>query len=116
MKLTPSDAKRITDAVAHAESGTSLEIVVVIRPHSGNYADVALLAGAAASFVALTFVVFTEIEIDPHWVVPICAVAFALVTLAITLLAPTVFTRAARRKRHVDDAAHAEFARARLFS
>ena len=58
----------LTDRVTEAERTTSAEIVVVIRPCSGNYRDVDCLFGAAVAWLALLFIVFTPWPVHAYLV------------------------------------------------
>ena len=51
--LTAEDHKRVSDAVAAAESRTAGEIVTVVADRSGGYSDVAFAWAILASFTAL---------------------------------------------------------------
>ena len=57
--LTAEDHKRVSDAVALAESETSGEIVTVVADRSDGYSDIALAWAVLAAFLALgVFAVF----------------------------------------------------------
>ena len=51
--LTAADHKRVSDAVALAESQTAGEIVTVVADRSDGYSDVMFAWAALASFTAL---------------------------------------------------------------
>ncbi len=50
--------KRVSEAVAEAESHTAAEVVVVVRHSSAAWREVDLAAGAAVSFVVLLVLIF----------------------------------------------------------
>jgi putative membrane protein len=56
----------LTEAVAQAEEHTSAEIVVAVRPWSGNYRDVDYLAGALAAWVGLVGILFVPWTVHAH--------------------------------------------------
>ena len=56
--MTPEDHKRVSDAVAAAESRTAGEIVTVIADRSDGYSDVAFAWAAFAAFTALAVFAF----------------------------------------------------------
>ena len=59
--LTAEDHKRVSDAVALAESETSGEIVTVVADRSDGYSDIALAWAVLAAFLALgVFAAFPE--------------------------------------------------------
>jgi len=110
MKLTEPERTRINEAVQHAESHTSAEIVVVIRGRSGSYDDVTLVGAVLAGLFGLWAVLFLDWEIDPLEVVPAVLIAGILGGLAARLIGPRLVS-SSRRKEQVDDAALASFAR-----
>jgi uncharacterized membrane protein len=63
-------AKRIQEAVARAEGGCDLEIVVRVVPASGGYRDVAAAVGAVVATISLALVLFAPFVVSPWWVLP----------------------------------------------
>ena len=60
--LSPEDHKRVSDAVAAAETRTAGEIVTVVADRSDGYSDVAFAWAALLSFTALTlFAIFPDV-------------------------------------------------------
>jgi putative membrane protein len=68
--LTPEDHKRVSDAVALAESHSSGEIVTVVADRSDGYSDVAFVWAALAAFTALAvFAVWPQLVLGKiEWV------------------------------------------------
>ena len=64
MKFTDADYESITHAVAEAERKSAAELVVVIRPRSGDYRDVDYLFGAFVAWVVLLVILFSPWEIE----------------------------------------------------
>lgn len=54
MILSETEHRRVSDAVARAEAGTSGEIVTILAERSDGYTDVALAWAAAIALIALT--------------------------------------------------------------
>lgn len=109
-----SDVKeRIRAAVAAAESGCELELVVRVVPWSGSYRDVPLLAGAAAGALVLAATLFAPIYVDPIFVLPDVLAGGALVGWMFTRLrgARRLLTTTRRRRAQVEERALAEFHR-----
>ena len=64
--LSPQDHKRVSDAVALAESETAGEIVTVVADRSDGYTDVALAWASLISFTALAlFALFPRAILGP---------------------------------------------------
>src|SRR5688500_16416371 len=68
--MTADDHKRVSDAVAAAESRTAGEIVTVVADRSDGYSDVAFAWAALASFTALAvFAVFPQVVLGKlEWI------------------------------------------------
>src|SRR5262245_14865792 len=69
-----SVGRRVTDA----ERTTAAEVVVVVRPCSGNYRDVDFLFGAAVAWLTLLGILFSPVYIPPASVPVETAVVFAV--------------------------------------
>lgn len=102
---------RITKAVATAEGGSAIEIVVRVVPRSGSYRDVALLVGFAVSLLALAAMLFGNFVVGPAWVIPDLVLLTALGYFATDRIPALVrgLTRAARRRQQVERGAEAAF-------
>lgn len=110
MTLTDADRARLNTAVQAAEAHTSAEVVLVIRSHSGAYADVTLVLAFIAGLLALTGVLFADFELDPLAVVPVVCAAAGLGALLGWKFGPRLVS-ARRRRAQLDEAALAAFAR-----
>src|SRR5438045_271284 len=110
MKLTDDDYDAITRAVGQFEEKTTVELVVVIRPFSGNYRDVAYLFGAVVVWLVLIFILVSTWEIEPY-TIPLEIIPFFLVPALLCLATPLRrwLTSERRRKRQVKAAAHDAF-------
>lgn len=106
MKFTDDDYDSITLAVEQAEEKTSAELVVVIRPFSGNYRDVAYLFGAAVTWLVLIFILVSSWEIEPY-TIPLEIIPFFLVPALLCMVTPLRrwLTTTRRRQRQVREAA-----------
>lgn len=110
MKFTSADYDAITRAVERAEEKTTAELVVVIRPYSGNYRDVAYLFGAGAAWLMLIFILFSSWTIEPY-TIPLEIIPFFLVPALLLMATPLRrwLTSARRRRRQVKAAARDAF-------
>jgi putative membrane protein len=100
----------LTRAVVDFERGTAAELVIAVRPRSGQDPQVGILVGIVCALISTAFLLYSEPEYDLYWflVVP------ALVGLAFGAAANTagpqwLFTSAAARERRVLQAARATF-------
>ncbi len=110
MKLTNADLPKLKDAIARAEARTAAELVVVVRAHSGRYADVHAVFGATGAALGLAFVLFSPWDFDELHVIPL-TIGFAAVALLVsTLLVPRFLFRR-RATAQVEEAAQAAFTR-----
>lgn len=110
MKFTDDDYDSITLAVEQAEEKTTAELVVVIRPYSGTYRDVAYLFGAGVTWLMLIFILVSPWEIEPY-TIPLEIIPFFLVPALLCMVTPLRrwLTTARRRKRQVQAAARDAF-------
>ncbi len=67
-------AERISAAVAKAEDGSALEVVVRVAPISADYRDIALMWALAFVVLGLELILFSPLLIWPLWVIPLGAV------------------------------------------
>lgn len=60
MKRFVSDdfRSRLEKIIGEIECNSQAEVVVIIKPHSGDYADLPLLAGTVSSVISLTLLMF----------------------------------------------------------
>lgn len=106
-------ADRLERAVEQAESSIAAELVVVVAPASGNYADAELRAALLAVFLLLAFVLYGPLSVSPRLLLLDLSIAALLVhVLARRVRAlRRIFTRRRRREAQVADAAAAVFTR-----
>lgn len=104
---------QLTERVAALEQRTSAEVVVVLRPQSGSYRDVALGASLVISLIALGVLVYAPFEIHYDALVPavllITGVAFG--TISAWSQALRTLAGAPRLTDQAREAAAAAFAR-----
>src|SRR5690349_12527033 len=97
--------------VGEVESRTDAEIIVVAASRSGSYRDVAILAGAAAAWVALGVLLFSPFSFAPTFIPFDLLIVGGLTTWIVNrtpaLLRPLV--SATRRSQQVARAAAAAF-------
>jgi putative membrane protein len=110
MKLTDDDYDAITSAVERAEEKTSAELVVVVRPFSGNYRDAAYLFGATVVWLVLIFILVSTWEIEPY-TIPLEIIPFFLVSVLLFMVTPLRrwLTTRKRRARQAQAAARDAF-------
>lgn len=110
MRFTEEDYEAITRAVEQAEERTTAELVVVIRPYSGSYMDVAYLFGMAVTWLVLIFIIVSPWEIEPY-TIPLEIIPFFLVPALICTVTPLRrwLTTAKRRRRQAQAAARDAF-------
>ncbi len=97
-------------AVAAFEALTSVELVIAVRPRSGDYPGPGILVGSVCALLTTAFLLYGEPEFALHWflVLP----AFVGLTTGYAANLPTLqwlFTRAATREARVLQAARATF-------
>jgi putative membrane protein len=110
MKFTDDDYDSITRAVEQAEEQTTAELVVVVRPFSGSYLDIAYLCGAGVAWLVLIFILVSSWEIEPY-TIPLEILPFFLVPALLCNVTPLRrwLTTDGRRKRQVQAAARDAF-------
>ena len=110
-KFFSGDGKAaLTRAVADFEAATAAELVVAVRPRSGDYPRARILVGVTCALVTTAFLLYSEPEFDLHWFL----LWPALIGLAFGLLASAprlqwLLTRADAREARVLQAARALF-------
>jgi len=100
----------LSKAVTAFEAVTSVELVIAVRPRSGDYPGPGILVGCVCALVTTAFLLYGEPEFDLHWflVLP----AFIGLTTGYAANLPTLqwlFTRSATREARVLQAARATF-------
>ncbi len=98
----------VTRAVEEAETNTSAEVVVAIRPQSGRYADADYLFGGLVALAGLLFIVFNPWTWHPAHLLPVeMVVLFVIGTLGCSACPPLRrrLTTGKRRHRQLHEAA-----------
>lgn len=100
--ITEDDRKRVADAIAEAEAGTSGEIVAIIAPASARYLHVPVLwAALIALALPFPFITWTWWPIQHIYALQIAAFAvLALVLLHPRIRMALVPTAVKRRRAH----------------
>lgn len=114
--LTDQSRKALADAVHAVEACSGAELVVAVRPRSASYLHAALMAGMAAGYGTLAFLLFSPWEFGLEWflVDPVAVGALAvLAVLRIPALTRRLTRRTARRER-VEAAARSAFLAKRM--
>jgi putative membrane protein len=114
--LTDATKKALSDAIRSVESASSAELVIAVRPSSGYYFHADLLAGLAAAFAVLAFLLWSPWTFGLAWFVadPLIAGALAAVATRRTPSLRRLLTPAAVRHRHVETAARSLFVEKRI--
>lgn len=110
MKFTEEDYEAITRAVEQLEEQTAAELVVVIRPFSGDYRDVAYLFGVVVVWLVLIFILVSSWEIEPY-TIPLEIIPFFVVPALLCSVTPVRrwLTSARRRRQQVQASARDAF-------
>jgi putative membrane protein len=98
----------VARAVEEAETNTSAEVVVAIRPQSGSYTDTDYLFGGLVAWVGLLFIVFNPWTWHPAYLLPVEMVALcAIGALGCSACSPLRrrLTTSRRRRRQLQEAA-----------
>lgn len=97
-------------AVAAFEALTAVELVIAVRPRSGDYPGPGILVGCACALLTTAFLLYGEPEFDLHWFLLLPAVVGLSTGYAANSPAlQWLFTRAATREARVLQAARATF-------
>ncbi|MFN8255813.1 MAG: TPM domain-containing protein [Bacteroidales bacterium] len=105
---------RLYNTIKDIESGSLIEIVVLIKPQSGSYRDVALWAGIIFSFFIYSTLMFIPVNIDVYSIYFSTVLAFvvAYVLFSAFPLLESKFISAKRKRRNVELYARAIFQKA----
>src|SRR5262249_23734162 len=114
--LTDATKQALSGAVRTVEAASSAELVIAVRPSSGAYLHADLLAGLAAAFAVLAFLLWSPRPFGLAWFVvdPLIAVAFAVLISSRTPALRRLLTPAAVRRRQVETAARSAFVEKRI--
>lgn len=100
----------LTRAVAAFEAGTSAELVIAVRPRSGDYPQAGILVGTACALVTTGFLLYSEPEYQLWWFLLWPALVGLVFGHAASRPGPQwLFTSAAVREQRVLQAARATF-------
>ncbi|MBL8972265.1 MAG: hypothetical protein JNK56_16895 [Myxococcales bacterium] len=100
----------LSRAAADFEAGTAVELVIAVRPRSGDDLRAAILVGSLCALLATTLLLYSEPEFDLHWFLLWPALAGLVFGYAATTpRMQWLFTREATRERRVLQAARATF-------
>ena len=98
--LAPPFERRVGEAVASIERGTSAEVVVVVVRRSAAHTEFPLTAGLIALATALTAVMFAEAELGDYLVYVAPLASFLAVFLLVRLVRPLLRLLLGARRRH----------------
>jgi putative membrane protein len=111
------EAKRaLTGAVEAVEAGSSAELVVAVRDHSGSYLHAALLGGVLVALATLVVLLFSPWPFDLVWFV-VDPLLLGLLAGFLTSRSPVLcrlLTSRAERRRRVETAARSLFVEKRV--
>lgn len=103
---------KLTQAIEHAETLTSAEVVVVVHPDSGTYRDVHYLVGAVLGWAGLVFAIFNPWTVHSEDIIALEAIAMFFVGLFLSMACwpiKRLLTTRKRRESQVLNAARATF-------
>jgi putative membrane protein len=105
---------KLYDTIKGIEDNSLIEIVVLIKPQSGSYRDIAVWAGAIFSFALYTFFMFSPFEFDVFLIYVFTVLGFfAAFTLVSAVPEMVRFAVSKKRmKRNVEIYARALFQKA----
>lgn len=113
-----ADAKRATtEAIRRIEQRSSVELVVAVRAAARSWPHVSAIAGAAAAWLMLAWMLFNETEyaLPLFLVFPVMAGALAAAASSRLPVLVRLCTRERTRRRAAMTAARAEFAERRIY-
>jgi putative membrane protein len=105
---------RLYTTIKEIEDSSLVEIVVLIKPQSGTYRDIALWAGVIFSFLLYTFFMFSPISFDVFLIYAFVVLGF-LAVFGLFSAAPALeskFIKQKRKDRNLEIAARAIFQKA----
>ena len=105
---------KLYDTIKLIEDNSLIEIVVLIKPQSGKYKDVALWAGIIFSFTLYTFFMFSPVSFDVFVIYAFTILSFFAV-FSLFMAVPSLesrFIKQKRKDRNVEIAARAIFQKA----
>ncbi|WP_374089008.1 hypothetical protein [Methylomicrobium lacus] len=109
-KATSEFQTRLWEAVNAIEQDSRVEVVVIMRPRSEHYRDIALIWGIVAAWLSLTYLMFSP-ELFEDWLIyegPLCAFAAGYLIANIPLLTRFSVSNT-RMRRNVEIIARALF-------
>ncbi len=105
---------KLYDTIKEIENNSLVEIVVIIKPQSGSYKDVALWAGVSFSFLLYTFFMFSPVSFDVFLIYAFTVLGF-LIAYGLFSAIPELeskFIKLKRKEKNVEIAARAIFQKA----
>jgi putative membrane protein len=114
--LTDESKAALSEAVRAAESCSSAELVVAVRPRAGSYLHADLIWGILAGLATLAVLLYSRWEFDLMWFLIDPLIMGALVGLAASRsnAMRRIFTRPSTRRLRVEAAAQATFIERRI--
>lgn len=114
--LTEESKAALAQAVREVESRSSAELVVAVRPKSGSYLHADLIAGSAAAFASLAFLLFSPWEFGLFWLLfdPLAAGLLGGLAASRSPGLRRLLTPRAVRRRQVETAARSTFVENRV--
>jgi putative membrane protein len=114
--LTDATKQALSGAIRAVESASSAELVIAVRPSSGDYFHADLLAGLAAAFAVLAFLLWSPWTFGLAWFVadPLIVGALAAVVSSRTPPLRRLLTPVTVRRRQVETAARSVFVEKRI--
>jgi putative membrane protein len=109
--LSPAHEQQLNEAIAEVEARSRAELVVVVRPASGDYLGNDMLVASGAALAMLAFQLYSQFEFALHWMLidpPLMGAATVALLRAIPGLR-AMFVSEARMRDAVATAAAACF-------
>jgi putative membrane protein len=105
---------KLYDAIKNIEDNSLVEIVVLIKPQSGSYRDIAAWTGIIFSFLLFTFFMFAPVDFDVFLIYAFTIISYFGIYFLI-MAVPELIARAipkSRKHRNVEIFARALFQKA----
>lgn len=102
---------KLWEVIAEIEKNSQVEVVVIIKPESESYLDIALWSGACLAFLAFSFFIFYPLVFGDYLLYSCTILAFMLGTSSALFIKPflALLLPAKRKKRAVEIMARALF-------
>jgi putative membrane protein len=114
--LSASFDEELAGAVADVESGSAVELVVLLAPRSGTYPEATLLGGLFGLYVVFAVVMFHDVELGDYAIFTAPLLGLIAGALATGFIAPLrrLLSFVAAMERNVELVARATFQKAGL--